>query len=190
MVREPCRILQGCAPGQSDGFLGRGIQRGKMPWSSHHRRAITSIACRSKVNHASRCAGRAASVSLKRRKGLRCCNACRSARARRASPHCSAKSSMISKTCDDSIGSTHSHRSLSRGSSVTSSAASGPPRNRSSPDSRWSQWLLSPNGSREFSAQISSSRSMANQRAAPSLRSGGLSFRAHLEIPNASHRNW
>lgn len=112
---------------------------------------------------------------------LQCLPECRSARARRASPHCSAKSSLISKACDDSIGSTHSHRSLSRGSSAP--AASGPARNRSSPDSRWSQWLLSPIGSREFSAQISPSRSMANDRAAPSLRSGGLSLRLTSKSP-------
>jgi hypothetical protein len=31
MVRESWRILEGCAPDQSDNVLGRGIQRGEMP---------------------------------------------------------------------------------------------------------------------------------------------------------------
>jgi hypothetical protein len=71
---------------QGVGLFGRTARRGEMSCSSHHRRAIASIACRSKANQASRRAGCAASTSLKGRKGLRCCSACPSARAKRSSP--------------------------------------------------------------------------------------------------------
>ena len=125
-----------------------------------------------------RCIGCPASVSLKRRNGLRCPSACSSARPRRPSPHGSAKACMTSKASEDSIASMGSQRPSSPGSSSPSSSTPDSVRTRIRPDSRFSQWRLCPSGSRQFSAKTSSSRSMSSVRrsAGPSscLRSFAL----------------